>query len=330
MRTVGTRWRFLARPKSYNERVSVNRRNFLSVAAASTALTGALRPLAAVAQADQDTSRSSRFKLKYAPHFNMFRHLAGKDLVDQLKFAADEGFSAWEDNGMKGRDVAQQERIAGAMEQLSMEMGVISALRGLWNTVNFAGGDAAAREQVLAAMRDIVDVAKRVNTKLLTVVLGMANPKLPSDYQTASCVELLKQCCDILAPHGLVMVLEPLNRQKNHPGVFLYSAPHAYLICRAVNHPSCKILFDIYHQQISVGNLIPNIEKCWDEIAYYQSGDTPGRNEPGTGEINYQNVLRHIYEKGYRGVFGMEHGNSRPGAAGERSVIDAYRRVDPS
>jgi hydroxypyruvate isomerase len=126
------------------------------------------------------------------------------------------------------------------------------------------------------------------------------------------------------------MVIEPLNRQKNHPGVFLYSAPQADLICEAVNHPSCKILFDIYHAQISEGNLIPNIDECWSQIGYFQSGDTPGRYEPGTGEINYQNVLRHIHKKGYRGVIGMEHGNSRPGPTGERAVIEAYRRVDPS
>ena len=308
----------------------MNRRNFLSVAAAGPVVVSALNPLGEISLADENTKAKARFTMKFAPHFGMFKHLAGNDLVDQLKFAADQGFTAWEDNGMKGRPVAQQDRIARAMQQLGMKMGVISALRGVWNAVNFAGGDDQARHKALAAMRDTVDVAKRVNAKSLTVVLGMANPKLPVDYQTASCVELLKDCCEIVGPHELTMVIEPLNRQKNHPGVFLHSAPQAYLICEAVNHPSCKILFDIYHAQISEGNLIPNIDACWSEIGYFQSGDTPGRNEPGTGEINYQNVLRHIHRKGYHGVIGMEHGNSRPGPAGERSVIDAYRRVDPS
>jgi hydroxypyruvate isomerase len=95
-----------------------------------------------------------------------------------------------------------------------------------------------------------------------------------------------------------------------------------------VDSPSCKILFDIYHQQITEGNIIPNIDKSWDEIAYFQVGDNPGRKEPTTGEINYMNVFKHIYDKGYKGVLGMEHGNSKSGKAGELAVIVAYRKVD--
>jgi hydroxypyruvate isomerase len=124
------------------------------------------------------------------------------------------------------------------------------------------------------------------------------------------------------------MVLEPLNF-RDHPGQFLSGSPQAYEICRAVNSPACKILYDIYHQQIQEGNLIPNIETCWDQIAYFQIWDNPGRREPGTGEINYANVFRFIHEKGYQGILGMEHGNSMDGKEGELAVIKAYRGVDP-
>jgi hydroxypyruvate isomerase len=124
------------------------------------------------------------------------------------------------------------------------------------------------------------------------------------------------------------MVLEPLNF-RDHPGQFLSESPQAYEICKAVNSPACKILFDIYHQQIQEGNLIPNIETCWDEIAYFQIGDNPGRKEPGTGEINYTNVFRFIQKKGYSGILGMEHGNSIAGKEGELAVLNAYRTVDP-
>jgi sugar phosphate isomerase/epimerase len=86
------------------------------------------------------------------------------------------------------------------------------------------------------------------------------------------------------------------------------------LVCKAVASPACKILFDMYHQQIREGNLIPNIDLAWDEIAYFQIGDNPGRKEPGTGEVNYRNVFRHVHGKGYKGILGMEHGNSLPGA----------------
>ena len=123
------------------------------------------------------------------------------------------------------------------------------------------------------------------------------------------------------------MVLEPLNF-RDHPGLFLSDSPQAFNICKAVNSKSCKILFDIYHQQIQEGNLIPNIEKCWSEIAYFQVGDNPGRNEPTTGEINYKNIFKYIYSKGFRGILGMEHGNSIKGKEGETALIEAYNIVD--
>jgi hydroxypyruvate isomerase len=124
------------------------------------------------------------------------------------------------------------------------------------------------------------------------------------------------------------MVLEPLN-PRDHPNMLLAKMAHAYEICRGVDSPACKILCDLYHQQITEGNLIPNIDRCWDEIAYFQMGDTPGRSEPTTGEINFLNVFAHIKSKGFTGILGMEHGNSRPGEAGERAVIEAYRACDP-
>ena len=123
------------------------------------------------------------------------------------------------------------------------------------------------------------------------------------------------------------MVLEPLNF-RNHPGLFLTESPQAFEICKAINSKSCKILFDIYHQQIQEGNLIPNIDLCWDEISYFQIGDNPGRNEPTTGEINYKNIFKFIYEKGFSGILGMEHGNSIPGKNGEKQLINSYKIVD--
>ena len=124
------------------------------------------------------------------------------------------------------------------------------------------------------------------------------------------------------------MVLEPLNAWKDHPGLFLTKVPQAFQVCRAVGSPSCKILFDLYHQQITEGNIIPNIDRAWDEVAYFQMGDNPGRKEPGTGEMNYRNIFGHLHAKGYAGVLGMEHGNSQPGREGERLVLEAYRSCD--
>ena len=307
----------------------MKRREFLSNSMAAGIAAASLTPLVSVA--DEDEKETKRFKLNYAPHFNMFKTIAGTDLIDQLKFAADQGFTAWEDNGMKKRPAELQEKIGRTMEQLGMQMGVFVA-HGSIGKVTFARKDKAVWETVLQDIRDSIEVAKRVNAKWVTVVPGNVDEsggdRLAMEYQTANVIELLRRCSDILDPHELVMVLEPLNWYTNHGGAFLQGSPQAYAICKAVNHPSCKILFDIYHQQITEGNLIPNIEKCWDEIGYFQCGDNPGRKEPGTGEINFRNVFKYIHSREYEGVLGMEHGNSQKGAEGEQAVIDAYVASD--
>jgi hydroxypyruvate isomerase len=272
-------------------------------------------------------TRGEKFKQKYAPHFGMFQNHAGSDLVDQLKFAADEGFTAWEDNTMHRRSLADQERCAKAMTDLGMTMGVfVVNLDSAWQPTLATGQD-KWRDQFLKECREAIDVAKRVNAKWMTVVPGMRAPNLDEGYQTANVIDMLKRGAEIFEPHGLVMVLEPLNF-RDHPDLFLNKIPQAYQICRAVGSPACKILDDLYHQQIHEGNLIPNIDAAYSEIAYFQVGDNPGRNEPLSGEVNYQNVFRHIAKKGFTGVLGMEHGNSVAGKEGERKLIDAYRWCD--
>ncbi len=272
--------------------------------------------------------RQHRFKLDYAPHFGMFRNSAGEDLLDQLRFMYEQGFRSIEDNNMRTRPVEIQNAIGRELERLEMRMGVFVANSNGFRVPSFSSGDEEMRAQFLSDCRDSVEVAKRVNAKWMTVVMGDLEPGLEMGYQTANGIESLRRAAEIFEPHGLIMVLEPLNPWRDHPGMFLAKIPQAYMICRAVDSPSCKILFDIYHQQITEGNLIPNIDMAWSEIAYFQIGDTPGRDEPTTGEINYKNVFRHIYKKGYRDILGMEHGNSQRGIDGEQAVIDAYVEVD--
>lgn len=305
----------------------MQRRSFLrnSTLAAGTLLGGGLVNLNAATSTASEGKQ--KFKLKYAPHFGMFKHSAGNDLLDQLQFMADAGFTAMEDNGMKGRDIAMQEKIAAKMAGLGMEMGVFVAHSIYWNEPNLARGNKDKLDEFLKEIKESVEVAKRVNARWMTVVPGHVDLNLDHGYQTANVVEALRRACDILEPYELTMVLEPLNF-KNHPGLFLKEIPQAYQICRAVDSPACKILDDLYHQQIQEGNLIPNMDMAWKEIAYFQVGDNPGRNEPTTGEINYLNVFRHIHEKGFTGIVGMEHGNSIAGKEGEKALIEAYSRVD--
>ncbi len=267
------------------------------------------------------------FQMKYAPHLGMFKHHAGDNPIDQLNFMADQGFTAFEDNGMKGRDISLQEQMAKTMGERGLQMGVFVAHEIAWREPNLASGDEALREKFLKEINESVEVAQRVNATWMTVVPGHIDPRQMMGFQTAHIVESLRRACDILEPHGLVMVLEPLNF-RDHPGLFLTQIPQVYQICRAVDSPSCKILFDIYHQQITEGNIIPNIDQAWDEIGYFQIGDNPGRKEPTTGEINYKNIFDHIHSKGFDGILGMEHGNANPGKEGETALIEAYRSVD--
>jgi hydroxypyruvate isomerase len=270
---------------------------------------------------------TGQFKLKYAPHFGMFQHHAGPDLVDQLKFVADQGFRAFEDNGMRQRPIAEQERVAAAMSRLNLEMGVFVATADFKNQT-FVSEKPEVRESFLTDIRDSVEVAKRVNAKWCTVVCGSFDPGVEWAYQTANVIENLKRCAEICEPTGLVMVLEPLNPYRDHPGLFLTKIAQAYQICRAVDSPSCRILDDLYHQQVTEGNLIPNLDRAWEEIAYFQIGDNPGRKEPTTGEINYRHIFKHLYGKRYDGILGMEHGISRPGIEGEKALLAAYRECD--
>jgi hydroxypyruvate isomerase len=299
----------------------MERREFLKAGVA--ALAGACWSERVTAEQAKPAAKG-RFALKYAPHFGMFKHSAGNDLLDQLKFAADQGFAAWQDSGLSARPVEVQEKIGRTLASLDMEMGAFQVAAG-FQEVSFAWNDDPAWQGVLHDIRRSVEVAKRVNARWLSVVPGRYYDGGDPDGQAANCVELLKRCCDILEPHGLVLVLEPLNWGTNGSVAFPPKpALRLESICRAVGSPSCKILFDIGRLHGPQGGLVPKIDWVWSEIGYFHSADNPGRKEPGTGSIDYRSVFRHLAARGYSGIVGMEHGNSKPGADGERAVIEAY------
>ncbi|MDA8641203.1 TIM barrel protein [Flavobacteriaceae bacterium] len=301
----------------------MKRRNFIQNSTLTAASLMAVNPLFS----NNNFNPNHVYNLNYAPHFGMFKNHAGSDIFNQLEFIKDQGFKAFEDNGMKNRDAKTQEKIGNFLSNYNIKMGVFVAHKIYWNEPNLASGDLNKRSEFLNDISTSVEVAKRVNAKWMTVVPGHLDLRKDMNYQTQNVIETLKQASEILEKHDLTMVLEPLNF-RDHPGLFLTESPQAFQICKAVNSKSCKILFDIYHQQIQEGNLIPNIEASWNEIAYFQIGDNPGRNEPTTGEINYKNIFKYIYDKGFNGVLGMEHGNSLKGLEGELKLINSYKKVD--
>lgn len=267
------------------------------------------------------------FKLKYAPGMNMFHEHAGNDPVDNIKFCYDMGFRAMFDNGLMSRPVDDQVKIANEMHRLGMELGPF-VLYADFSVTSFVLNKPEVREMLINKMKEGIEVVKRTGVKWALVVPGRYDERLHRDFQTANVIDNLRYCCDIMQPAGVTIVLEPLNTLHDHPGLFLNGIPQAYSICRAVNSPVCKIVDDIYHQQITEGNLIPNIEDAFSEIAAFHLGDNPGRNEPTTGEINFKNVFKYIYSRNYQGVLCMEHGISGEGKEGEARLIKAYRECD--
>ena len=229
------------------------RRDFVknTLASAGAMLAGTSSIAAAADQvATGGPMAKNKFKLMYAPHFGMFENSAGKDLIDQLKFMADQGFTAIEDNGMMGRPVDVQEKIGKELDRLGMKMGVFVVDKGGNSQNSLAAGKQEYIDIFLNGCKRAVDVAKRVNAKWMTVVPGDFERNLPIGIQTGNVIDALRRGSDILAPHNMTMVLEPLS---DTPNLFLRTSDQTYEICRGVNSPACKILFDIYHMQKTKG-----------------------------------------------------------------------------
>jgi len=299
----------------------MNRRNFTKAFGSSLLASS----LPSVGKTKTSLANNS-FTLKYAPHFGMFKNHAGENLIDQLKFMHEMGFRALEDNDMMGRPVDMQQKIGETLGKLGMEMGVfVVKFDGFFDKSHMTTGKKEWTDLFLKSCHSAVETAKRVNAKWMTVVPGNFTRDLPIGIQTGNVIENLKRAAEIFEPHHLSMVLEPLS---DNPDLFLRHADQSYMICKAVGSPACKTLFDIYHMQRNDGNLIKMMDWCWDEIAYIQIGDNPGRKEPGTGEVNYGKIFEYLRKKNFNGVLGMEHGNYYPGKEGEIKLIEAYQKTD--
>ena len=224
----------------------MHRREFVKGTAAAAALT--MVP-DAIARAAESTVRAPNgeqpkaFKLRYAFDAGQFSNHAPGGVIDELKFAHDQGFTAMEDNRMKGRPVAEQEAIAREMQRLGMTMGIFvnNGQTGFKPGGSLTTGKPEERDAFLAEVRSTIETAKRVNAKWVTSLVGNADAKLPRGYQTANVIE-------------------------NHPGFFIHNNDEMYALMKAVRSPSCKLLFDFYHSQISEGHMIYNFDKCFDEI----------------------------------------------------------------
>jgi len=305
----------------------MQRRNFIQKSAAVAALSGIGTTVSAMNNfQDVKPSNSAFFKLRYAPSLGTFNELAGKDPIDQIKFCNDQGFRAVFDNGFMGKPIELQDRIAAEISRLNMKLGPF-VLYADFSKESMVLKDDEIRLMLIEKVKAGVEVCKRAGLKWALMVPGRHNEHTDFGYQTANVMDIMRELSDIALQGGLTIVLEPLNK-RDHPGLFLTGMAQAYAICRGVNSPACKIVDDLYHQQITEGNLIPNIEAYWSEIAAFHLGDNPGRKEPGSGEINFNNIFKYIQSRGYDDVLCMEHGRTINGKEGELALIEAYRKAD--
>ncbi len=282
---------------------------------------GAALALAPSLAAAQDKKRS--WNLRYAPRLDF---LAPKPFAERLDFFASYGFTATEYNGLTNHKPEEVEALKKKLDEVKIEMGIFVVNLGLnkpWMT------DPALRPEFLQALDKAVQVHKIVGNRWCTVISGAALKNVPFEEQHKNVVDCFKAAAEKLEGGNLTLVLEPLNVLVDHPGYFVVTSKHANDIMKAVGSKHVKILFDIYHQQISEGNVIRNIQSYWDEIGYFQVGDNPGRKEPGTGEVNWKNVFKAIHAKGFKGILGMEHGLSKGrDEAAVAACFEAYREAD--
>ena len=304
----------------------MDRREFLTTSLAA----GAFAPLSHVRAEPlaRPAHASDRFRLRYAPHFGMFRQHAGDALIDQIRFMADAGFSAIEDHGLLAKPPGTINAIGRELKRRNMTMGRFVAHPD-YGDPTFASGRCDLQDRVLSDMRRAVDVAARVGARYCTVVPGKLDRRLPLSEQTAHAVDLLRSCIDVIEPAGLTLLLEPLHHATHEPSLFMHDMNQARLLCRAVGHPCCRILFDVYHERVAGRDPWASLLSVWDDVGYIQVGDNPGRKEPGSGTIDYRRLFSFLDALGYTGPVGMEHGNSAPGKAGEQNVIAAYQTHDP-
>jgi len=305
----------------------LSRRHFLAAASASagtvtTVIAPGLNAMGAE-PAKADSSRDGTW-LTYAVNVEMT--WTKLPFPDRLRKVKESGFSHYEFWPWRNKDI-------DAILTLNRELGLTAAQFSASPVKGFGHGitnpDPSRRQEFEEEIRSAVAVAKKLGVKKLCVVAGEETKGYSRDEQTRAVIAALKAGAQIVEPEGITIILEPLNILVDHPRQLVVHSAHAADILKAVGSPNVKMLFDIYHQQISEGNLTGNIRKYHELIGYFQLADHPGRHEPTTGEINYPFVLRTIHDVGYRDPIGMEMSPKTDPSTGFRAIrqVDAEARA---
>jgi hydroxypyruvate isomerase len=243
-----------------------------------------------------------------------------ENFVDRIPAAAKAGLDAFEFWGYAGKDL---EAIAKASQKTGLPVAalIVDAPEGML--------DMHLADAFVEAVQNAIAAARIVNCKSLIATVGWGKGVVDRAWGHAGIVACLKAAAPLAEAAGVTLVLEPLNVLVDHAGYFLTTSAEGFEIVEQVKSPAVKLLFDIYHQQITEGNLIANITSHIDDIGHFHVADNPGRYEPGTGEINYANVLAAINEAGYQKYVGLEFRPSKPTPEALKGIVairDALNR----
>ncbi len=239
--------------------------------------------------------------------------------ADRIRRIADAGLKAFSFWGPAGKDLAAMSKV----QQLTgLACGSISGNPTTgWSTgLTRTGHEAEFVKDFLAH----VEIAKRFGVKNLISFVGETQTDVPPALQHRQCVEGLKRLGDIIAKHDVYFCLEPLNVVE-YPRMSVLTATHGFRILEEVNHPNIRMDYDMHQTQMGEGNIINNLRKGLRSriIRFVEVGDVPGRLEPGTGEMHYENLFRVLREEGYADFIGMEHGTSST----PEHAMEVVRRV---
>lgn len=274
---------------------SLNRRAFVGIGiAGGVALSGPETDSTRQASAAQLPGKTPH--TRFAVNIEMWwRKLP---LLDRIRKTAELGFPAVEFWPYENKDVPA---IAKLCEQLKVDVAQFTA----WG---FKPGmnDPRHEDAFVDKVQESCQVAHRLRCDKMTVVAGNNQPGMTQDEMHAQVIKALRRAAPIAEREKVAMILEPMNGRVDHPGHCLYGSADALKICRAVGSPFVKINWDLYHMQISEGDLCGHLQEGFDQIGYLQLADHPGRNEPGTGEVHYNRVLRQAHDLGYRDYVGLE------------------------
>ncbi len=306
----------------------MNRRKFtkstiVGALASSTIISNLARGLE---EAVDDSEKETLFKARFAPHPGMLAS-GSRDYKDQMQFAYDQGFRAWEDNFLAKKDRKIWDVVGEFCKDKKMEMGVSVITVG--KGYDFSAMTDEQKAVIDADLKLGIELSKVSGHTTMTYVPGNRNA-MPRDEQIVKVADTVKGHCDMVEEHGIILCNEPISHPMMKGEPLLQTFAHGHLLCKKVNRKSCKLLADFYHEgEMGLGDkLIENAEAVWDEVAYVQYGDSPGRKEPGTGKLDYIAVTKWLREKGYVGVIGLEHGVKGKGKEGLDALLAAYRKID--